>query len=160
MASFIGMRVREADVGDAETIHGFVSQLAEFERSGDKLELSPEDYRRFLHEGGHFNALLAEDGGRAVGLALWYRRFSTWVGDYLFLEDLFVSPDYRRRGVARLLLTALGENALRLGMKRMEWMVLDWNGGAVTFYESVGAVMSPEWRLCTLDEAGLRGLTG
>lgn len=133
--------------------------LAVFEKSADKVELRVEDYERYMQAGGHFKALIAEVDEAAVGMAIYYNRFSTWVGDYLHLEDLYVKPEYRGRGVAKQLITTLGDTALGCGMKRMEWLVLDWNKSAIRLYEHLGAAVLPDWRLCMADEDALVYMT-
>jgi len=147
--------IRPATPEDAHTIHGFVSDLAEFERALDKVQLTTDDYHRYLQAGGHFDALIAEVDQQPAGMALWYKRFSTWVGDYAHLEDLYVRPEFRGQGIGTDLLKALGANTLELGMKRMEWQVLNWNEPAVRMYEGIGAAVLPDWRVCQMDESAL-----
>lgn len=150
------LSIRPATVEDAPTIHGFVCDLADYEHARDQVRLTEQDYASYLHEGGHFNAVIAEIGEQAAGMAIWYNRFSTWVGDYMHLEDLYVDPNFRGRGVGSQLLRHLASTALDLGMTRMEWQVLDWNEPAIKTYRKMGAQILPQWQLCQMDEKSLR----
>ncbi len=152
------MTVRKATPADAEVIHSFTIDLAEYERSLDKVELTVENFESYIKKGGHFNALIAEIDGKAVGMALWYKRFSTWVGDYTHLEDLYIQPEFRGQGIAKALVTELAAETLRLGMKRLRWEVMAWNEPAVKMYQKIGADILPDWRVCQMDESALKKL--
>ncbi len=152
------MKIRQANPEDAAIIHGFVAELAEFERAADKLELTVKDYESYLKTGGHFNALIAEVDGKAVGMALWYKRFSTWVGDYVHMEDLYIQPEFRGQGIAKALVMKLAAHTLQLGMKRLRWEVLEWNEPAIKMYLKIGADISPDWRVCQMDMVALKKL--
>ena len=124
-----------------------IHDLAEFERSPASVEIEPEQLRTAL-----FNpsptvfAHVAEDGGRLLGMAIWFRNFSTWTGrNGIYLEDLFVRPEGRATGIGRALVAELAAIALRSGYARVDWSVLDWNQSAIGFYRSLGAVPMDEW---------------
>lgn len=103
--------------------------------------------------------VLAEADGRPVGFALFFPNFSTFLGrPGLYLEDLYVSPEYRGRGVGRRLLQHLAQLALARGWGRMDWSVLDWNEPAVGFYQRLGAAVMPDWRTCRLTGEALAHL--
>lgn len=103
--------------------------------------------------------VLAEADGRPVGFALFFPNFSTFLGrPGLYLEDLYVSPEYRGRGVGRQLLQHLAQLALARGWGRMDWSVLDWNEPAVGFYQRLGAAVMPDWRTCRLTGEALAHL--
>ncbi|MEJ0072499.1 MAG: GNAT family N-acetyltransferase [Candidatus Saccharibacteria bacterium] len=153
------LNLRTATAEDASIIHGFVCDLADYEHARDRVELSVEDYAAYLREGNHFNAVIAETDGTPAGMAIWYTRFSTWVGDYMHLEDAYVDPEVRAQGIGTKLIRHLATTALDLGMKRMEWLVLDWNESAIRTYRNMGALILPEWQLCQMDEQALREFT-
>lgn len=140
------MPVRDATPDDAEALHQMVVELAEFEQATDEVRMTAEGLRAHLGaEVPGVRALLAHPDGRpdeAAGMALWYPTFSTWVGEPgIWLEDLYVRPAHRRAGHARALLDALAART----PGRVEWAVLDWNDGAIAFYDGLGAVPVPGW---------------
>ena len=106
-------------------------------------------------------AVLAERGGRAVGFALFFTTFSTFLcKPGLYLEDLFVEPEHRGAGIGKALLRHLAGLAVERGCGRFEWRVLDWNTPSIRFYESLGAVVMPEWQLVRMTEPEFRALAG
>ena len=137
------MQIRFATPDDAETIHRFVCELAEYEREPDAVEATPETFRAQL--GRDFECLVAETD-RAVGFALFFHNYSTWRGRRgLYLEDLYVTPAARGLGIGRALLARLGVIARERDCARMEWAVLDWNEPAIGFYRALGAAPQDEW---------------
>ena len=126
-----------------------VGDLAEYEKLAQLFVASEADLEAALF-GAHPHAevLLAWSGGEAVAFALFFHSFSTFLGrPGLWLEDLFVRPEYRRRGCATALLKALAGIARERGCGRFEWAVLDWNASAIDFYRSLGANVLPDWRI-------------
>jgi GNAT superfamily N-acetyltransferase len=104
-------------------------------------------------------ALLAEDEGTAVGFAVFFHNYSTFVGrPGLYVEDVFVCPEHRRKGHGRSLFRELARIAVDRGCARFEWSVLDWNEPAIAFYRSLGATVMPDWRICRMTGAALSGL--
>ena len=104
-------------------------------------------------------ALVAERGGRAVGFALYFTTFSTFLcKPGLYLEDLFVEPEHRGAGIGKALLARLAALALERGCGRFEWRVLDWNAPSIAFYQSLGATVMPEWQLVRMTEPEFRAL--
>ena len=145
--------VREARREDAPAIVDLVRALARFEQLEGPDEAAAA---RFVQHGfgprPQFEALLAEDDGAVVAYAIFFTTYSTFrMRPTLFLEDLFVHPDVRRRGVATTLMTRLRALAVERGCGRFEWMVLDWNAGAQALYAKLGAAELPAWRLCRVD---------
>ena len=131
---------------------GFIRALADYERLATEVDAS---------EAGLRAALLAPDPrvfcdiavleGMPVGFALWFYNFSTFRGRHgIYLEDLFVIPEMRGRGVGKALLVELARRAVREGCTRVEWSVLDWNQPAIDFYRSLGAVAMDEWTVFRL----------
>jgi GNAT superfamily N-acetyltransferase len=147
------LSIRFATTRDADTIHRFVCQLAEYERQPDAVLATVDDFRRQLQEPRPpFECLLAErEGDGAVGFALFFHSYSTWRGRRgLYLEDLFVPPSLRGQGIGRALLTELARIAVARGCARMEWAVLDWNEPSIGFYRALGAEPLAEWTVYRL----------
>ncbi len=152
--------IRPADARDASIIHGFIVQLASYEREPDAVEVTVEELAQQLQEPSPpFECLLAERDGRAVGFALFFHNYSTWRGRKgLYLEDLFVPPEERGEGIGKALLIELARIAARRGCPRMEWAVLDWNEPAKDFYRALGASPLDEWTLFRLTDEALEQL--
>jgi GNAT superfamily N-acetyltransferase len=153
-------RLRGARPQDAKLIHGLICALAEYEREPDAVVCTPDDLRAQLSsERPPFECVLAELDGRAVGFALFFHNYSTWRGrSGLYLEDLFVVPEFRHRGIGRKLLTHLAGIAVERGCARMEWAVLDWNAPAIEFYRGLGARPMEEWTIFRLTDDALARL--
>ena len=154
------LRIRAATRRDAPTIVALIRGLAEYEKLGHECEASVARIRR--HGFGarrYFETLICERDGDAVGFALYFFTFSTFLArPTLYLEDLFVLPEARGQGAGRALLSALARIAVRKGCGRMEWAVLDWNTPSIGFYERLGATLRREWVLTRLTGAPLRRL--
>ena len=152
--------LRPATAADVPTILRCIRALAEYERLADACVAT----EALLHESlfGERPAAevaLAFDGERIAGFALWFRSYSTFLArPGLYLEDLFVFPEYRRRGLGRRLLVHLARIAVDRGYGRVEWAVLDWNVDALRFYVSLGAVPMDEWTVCRLTGDALPAL--
>ncbi len=139
--------IRPATHDDVEVLVQFIHDLAEFERSPASVEIEPDQLRAALFEPSPtVFAHVAEEGGTVLGTAIWFRNFSTWTGrGGIYLEDLYVRPEARARGIGRALITELAAVAHRAGYGRVDWSVLDWNEQAIRFYRSLGAVPMDEW---------------
>jgi GNAT superfamily N-acetyltransferase len=156
--------LRAAQPRDVEPIVALIRGLAEFEKLTHLLEVTPE--RLAPHLFGPkpvVEAWVAEvEGARVVAFALFFTNFSTFLArPGLYLEDLYVEPDWRGRGIGKALLERLGRLAVERGCGRFEWSVLDWNEHAIRFYQAMGAVVMPDWRICrvtgpALDAFGAR----
>jgi GNAT superfamily N-acetyltransferase len=154
------VRLRAATEADVPTLLGLIRGIAEYERLSHEVEAT-EDLLR-LHGFGRrpvYEALLAERDGRAVGFALYFFTFSTFKArPTLYLEDLFVRPEERGRGVGRRLLVRLARIAVERECGRMEWSVLDWNTPARDFYRKLGAMAMDEWTVFRMTPAAFRRL--
>jgi len=141
------LTIRPATRGDVSTILSLVRELAAFERAPDSVVATEEDFLRHgFGDRASFRTLLVEWDGVVAGFALYCFGFSTWTGaPFLHLEDLFVQPTYRKRGLGLALMQALAMEARAAGCKRFVWNVLDWNAPAIRFYESLGATVLREW---------------
>ncbi|HEY8379143.1 MAG TPA: GNAT family N-acetyltransferase [Nannocystis sp.] len=155
-------RLRPAGPDDAAVIHRLIVDLATYEREPNAVVVTPDELRAQLAAARPpFECILAEDDdGDVVGFALYFHNYSTWRGrPGLYLEDLFVRPDRRGRGIGKQLLVRLAQIAVERGCARMEWAVLDWNEPAIAFYRALGAQPMSEWTIFRLTDAPLRDLS-
>ena len=146
------IRIAAAREQDVPVIFRLIRALAEYERLTDQAVATEQDLHTALFGPRPMaEVVLAFAGDEPVGFALFFQNFSTFLGrPGVYLEDLFVVPEWRRRGVGRLLLAHLARIALERKCGRMEWSVLDWNHTAIAFYERLGASLLDDWRLCRL----------
>lgn len=143
----MSVTIRPAAPADCGTILRFVKELAEYEREPEAVKASAADFERALFGPRPYaEAAIAEEAQQALGFALFFHNFSTWEGrPGLYLEDLYVTPEARGKGVGRALLAHLARLAIERDCARLEWWVLDWNEPAIRFYRSLGAVPMDEW---------------
>jgi len=155
-------RLRTATPADVPVILRMVRDLAEYERAPDAVVATEEDFLRHgFGPSPRFSVLLAEQDGEVAGFALWFFTFSTWLGKPgVYLEDLFVRPELRARGIGKAMMIELARIAVREGCGRFEWSVLDWNQPSIDFYRSLGARLMEEWVVCRLEGEALRSLAG
>jgi GNAT superfamily N-acetyltransferase len=149
------VRIRPAIPGDQHALFELVKLLARYERLEPAVTGSAEALGQHLFgERPSVEALLAEQGTDAVGFAVFFGTYSTFLTrPGIHLEDLFVRESHRGRGLGRALLAEVRRIAEKRGVGRLEWNVLDWNAPAIAFYERAGATIFPEWRLCRLELA-------
>ncbi|TWG91191.1 L-amino acid N-acyltransferase YncA [Nocardioides sp. J9] len=152
--------IRAAEPRDVPDVLRLVRALAEYEREPDAVETTEEDLHRWVFgDDPVASVLVAESAGEVVGMALWFRTFSTWTGTPgLYLEDLFVDPAARGSGLGKALLAALARIAVHRGYRRVEWAVLDWNTPSIEFYEALGAGPMSEWSTYRLTGDALTAL--
>ena len=154
------LTVRPAVAADAELIHQLVCELAEYEKLLHEVAAGVDDLRAIL-----FCAQprafcdIAEWDRAPAGMALWFYSFSTFRGRHgIYLEDLFVRPEHRGRGLGKALLAGLARRCERENLARLEWAVLNWNTPSIGFYESLGARPNTEWTVYRLAGAPLQAL--
>lgn len=155
--------IRNAVPADVPQIMLFVKELAEFEREADAVVATEELLHQamFGDDRPAAEAVIAELGGKPVGMALFFHNFSTWTGwRGLYLEDLYVTPEARGAGAGTALLKHLAGIALDRGCTRFEWAVLDWNTNAIEFYRAMGAVAMDEWTVNRVTGDALTRLAG
>jgi GNAT superfamily N-acetyltransferase len=139
--------IRLARPGDEAQLTAMIHELADFERAGHECTVSESQLGEALFGAeptvyGH----IAEVDGEAAAGALWFRNFSTWDGVAgVYLEDLYVRPRFRRRGLARKMLATLARECIERGYSRLSWAVLDWNVDAIALYDAVGGKPQDEW---------------
>jgi GNAT superfamily N-acetyltransferase len=153
------LSIRAATAADVPIILEFIRGLAAYEKLSHEVEATPEKLRATLFPADGRPAaecLLAYVGGKPAGFAIYFTTYSTFLArPGLYLEDLFVNPDDRGKGIGKALLLHLAQLANARGYGRMEWTVLDWNEPAIQFYESLGAKRLPQWQICRLTGATL-----
>ncbi|KAI6197648.1 hypothetical protein M3Y94_01250000 [Aphelenchoides besseyi] len=152
--------IRQAQPEDAHFIAELIQELADFEKMGDCPELTIEMLSEDLRRGAVY-VKLAFSGEKCAGMCLYYFAYSTWQGQCIHMEDLIVRQDYRRKGLARMLVKSLAKEAVEKKMKRINWNVLNWNTSALDFYKTLNAVDLSEkegWLSFRLEEERIREL--
>ncbi len=139
------MHIREAKPGDETAIHGLIVELAVYEREPNAVINTPENLYVDLFQDKVCQALVVEENDLVVGFALYFISYSTWKGRCLYLEDFYVKEEYRRGGIGSELFVKVVNIAKELGVKRMDWQVLEWNEPAIKFYKKHEAILDPEW---------------
>ena len=137
--------IRKAERGDEHAILELVKELAEYEREPDAVINTTAQLAIDLFDDKVCDCFVFIHNDLIIGMALYYISYSTWKGRCLYLEDLYVKPEYRRHGAGQKLFAVLLEEADKLGVKRMDWQVLEWNEPAIKFYKKIGATLDPEW---------------
>lgn len=158
----MSLAIRPATSSDAAQILEFVAKLAEYEKLSHEVEATPDQFADALF-GAEPKVFcdIAEWDGAPVGFALWFYTFSTFQGRHgIWLEDLYVEPDLRGKGVGKALLAHLAKRCVDDNLGRLEWWVLDWNTPAIDFYKAQGAKMQDEWTVCRMTGAELAALAG
>jgi GNAT superfamily N-acetyltransferase len=152
--------IRFAEPGDSDVLFELIQGLAEYEKLSAAVTGNAQALKEHLFgERKYIEAILAEVAGKAVGFALFFHNYSTFLTKPgIYLEDLFVLPEYRRQGIGKALLTKLAKIAVERNCGRLEWSVLDWNVSAQEFYRSMGAAILEEWRICRVSEAAISRL--
>lgn len=158
----MSLRIRAGERDDVPLIAELIRGLARYERLEDEVTMNEEKLDRALFGKRHYaETLIAEDDGAPVGFALFFHNFSTFLAQPgIYLEDLFVLPETRGKGVGRALLQKLAQIAVERECGRLEWAVLDWNQDAIGFYESLGARPNSEWTVYRVTGDSLRSLAG
>ena len=154
------LSIRPAERKDVPLVADLIRQLAKFEKLEHEVVLTDELLVAGLFGARPYaEAVIAEEDGKPIGFALFFHTFSTFLArPGIYLEDLFVLPDQRGRGVGRALLGHLAHLALERGCGRLEWAVLNWNQEAIRFYERLGARPNSEWTVYRLAGESLQAL--
>lgn len=152
--------IRPAQSGDAPLVLAFVRELAEYEKLAHEVDATETmmDAALFGPQPRVF-CDLAEWDGEPVGFALWFLNFSSFRGrNGIYLEDVFVRPAYRGKGIGQAMLGRLAERCVEHGWTRLEWAVLDWNTPSIEFYKAQGAQLMDEWTICRVSGSALERL--
>jgi GNAT superfamily N-acetyltransferase len=154
--------IRPATEQDVPLIQGFIRDLARYERLEHEMVATEEGLRKTLFgERRYAEVVFACVGDNPVGFALFFHNYSTFLGKPgIYLEDLFVRPEARGRGIGKQLLTWLAQTTVERDCGRLEWSVLDWNEPSIGFYRSLGAVLKSEWQIFRLTGDPLKALAG
>ncbi len=154
------LKIRLATIDDVPTIFKLIQDLAAYEKLAHEVTGSEELLKEHLFGTKvYIEVILAEIGDQAAGLALFFHNYSTFLTKPgIYLEDLFVVPEYRRRGVGKALIAYLAKLVVERDCGRLEWSVLEWNVNAIAFYEKIGATVLPDWRTCRVTGSNLQEL--
>jgi GNAT superfamily N-acetyltransferase len=152
--------IRPARSEDAAAILSLIRELAEYEKLLHEVRADEAMLREALFgPAPRVFCDVAEAEGRIVGQAIWYYTFSTFEGRHgIFLEDLYVQPEFRGQGIGKAFLVRLAQRAMQEGLKRLDWQVLDWNTPSIEFYKSLGASIMREWLQARVTGAALEKL--
>ena len=153
-------QIRRAVPSDTPVIFDLIKKLAVYEKLEDDVITSVEELQENLFSKSFAKVLMAEEDRKPVGFALYFYNFSTFVGKPgIYLEDLFVEPEYRGKGYGKALLIELAKIAKAEDCGRFEWSVLDWNTPSIEFYKALGAKPMDDWTVFRLDAAGIANLS-
>jgi GNAT superfamily N-acetyltransferase len=139
------INIRKAKDGDEVSIFEQIKELALFEKAPEQVVNTVEQLKIDLFIDKVCDAIVAEKEGKIVGFALYFTSYSTWKGKALYLEDFYVQPEYRKFGYGSMLFDEVVKIAKERKVRRMDWVVLDWNENAIQFYKNKGATLDPEW---------------
>ena len=150
--------IREAKISDVQAIHDLIVELAIYEKEPDAVVASVDDIKENLFGADPVAYChVAEVNGQVVGIAIWFLNYSTWLGKAgLYLEDLFVKPEFRGSGLGLELMKTLAQLCVERNYERFQWWVLDWNEPSINFYKSIGAEAMDEWTVYRLSGSALR----
>jgi len=154
------MRIRAAKVNEVPIILNLIKDLAEYEKAPDQVEANESDLvATIFAENPKVFCDVVEVDSEIVGMAIWFLNYSTWQGKHgIYLEDLFIRPEFRGRGYGRALLQHLAAICNERGYGRFQWWVLDWNSPAIEFYRALGAEAMSEWTVYRVSGQPLREL--
>lgn len=148
--------IRDGLAGDMKAVLELIKELAAFEREPDAVVVTADELiRDGFGEQPLFKSYIAEYCGEIVGMALFYNRYSTWKGKTIHLEDLIVKEDKRQLGIGKALYDAVLKYAVNEKVRRVEWVVLDWNEPAINFYKKSGAIILDTWDTVQMSEENL-----
>ena len=154
------MQIRSATIDDISIILQLIKELADYEKARDEVEATEVDLANtILAKDAKAHCEVIEVDGEVVGMAIWFLNYSTWQGKHgIYLEDLYIKPEYRGRGYGKALLKHLAAICNERGYGRFQWWVLDWNSPAIEFYRSLGAEAMSEWTVYRVSGDALKEL--
>jgi diamine N-acetyltransferase len=154
----VSLAIRAAVPADSALIFALVRELADYEKLSHDVDATPEAIAAALFSTQpRLFCDIAEWNGEPAGFAVWFLNFSTFRGRHgIYVEDLFVRPAFRAKGIGNALMARLAKRCVDEGWTRFEWAVLDWNAPSIAFYKSIGAQVMDEWRICRLSGQALQ----
>ena len=157
MTANTNLIIRFVQPSDSHTLFTLIQGLAEYEKLSDAVIGNAEALKDHLFGSQKYiDAILAEFAGKAVGFAIFFHNYSTFITKQgIYLEDIFILPEYRRQGIGKALLAKVAQIAIERDCGRLEWSVLDWNVSAQAFYRNMGADILEDWRICRVTEKDL-----
>ena len=138
------IKIRPATAADVPALHGLVAQLAAYVNASDQFTATVAAYAKDFEE-GFYRALVAEDDGKVIGMALYYFVYSTWKGRMIYLEDFVLEPTYRRRGIGQQLWDGLLDVGRQRDCKLLKWQIVETNTEALKFYAAQDAIIEEDW---------------
>jgi GNAT superfamily N-acetyltransferase len=155
----VSLTIRAARPDDSALIFALVCELADYENLQGEVDATLEEIAGALFAPEpRLHCDIAEWDGEPAGFAVWFLNFSTFRGRHgLYLEDLYVRPEMRKRGIGKALMRRLAQHCVERNLARFDWAVLDWNAPSIAFYKSIGAQVMDQWKICRLSDAALAG---
>lgn len=151
--------IRKAVKEDVPAILGLVKELATYEKAPDAVEVTLAEMEADgFGPNAIYSAFVAETEGKIVGMALYYIKYSTWKGKAIYLDDIIVNENYRRYGIGGKLFEEVVKVGKEMGIRKIDWQVLDWNEPAIQFYKKYNTVFTNEWVNCTLYENEIKNI--
>lgn len=153
----MSMTIRQATPADAKAIYDMIYELAVYEKAPEQVVTTVDEIKSSLFASdSKTEALICEIDNQVAGYAVFFTSYSTWLGrNGIYMEDLYISPDFRGNGAGKALLRTIAQLAVKRGCGRLEWSVLDWNQPAIDFYLSIGALPQSEWVRYRMDGEAL-----
>ena len=158
----MSIAIRAAVPADSALIFALVCELADYENLQAEVDATPEEISAALFaKEPQVLCDIAEWYGEAAGFSVWFKNFSTFRGRHgIYLEDLFVRPEFRGKGIGKALMSRLAQRCVDEKLARFEWAVLDWNAPSIAFYKSIGAQVMDQWKICRLTGKALHDFAG
>jgi GNAT superfamily N-acetyltransferase len=155
-----GLQMRPATPDDVRQILSLIRELADYEKLLHEVSASEDDLRRDLFSAApRAHCDIAMWNGEVAGMAFWFYNYSTFLGRAgIYLEDLFVRPAHRGKGIGKSLIAHLARRCVDENLSRLQWSVLDWNAPSIAFYESLGAEVMREWLACRMSRPAIEAL--
>jgi len=153
----VSLSIRAARPADSALIFALVRELADYEKLTAEIDATEEQIAAAMFaDAPRLYCDIAEWNGKPAGFSVWFLNFSTFRGRHgLYIEDIFVRPAYRGRGIGKALMARLARRCVEQGYARCEWAVLDWNAPSIAFYQSIGAQVLDQWKICRLSGEAL-----
>ena len=151
------LKIRKGEKKDITSLYKLIKELAIYEKSEHKLIISQDSlFNDCFKEKPSYNFIVGEFNNEIIGIAMYYIRYSSWKGEVLYLEDLIVTEKHRGKGIGFALFSKFIKYSHNLNVKRVQWVVLDWNTSAIDFYKKNGAIILDDWRVALMDDKAIQ----